>query len=103
MFRNTLMALCMVALASGPALAATASVEKAPPPAPYKKVSELVNVALTMPPDGGGIQDDQYLELVAFILQRNGAVAGNQPLTAGTSALIGDIATGVAPPAAAQP
>ena len=67
------------------------------------KVSELVNIALTMPPDGGGIQDDQYLDLVAFILQRNGAVAGDQPLTEGTSALIGDIATDVAPPAAAQP
>jgi mono/diheme cytochrome c family protein len=67
------------------------------------RVSELVNRALTMPPDGGGISDDQYLELVAFILQRNGAVAGDQPLRAGTSAVIGEIATGVAAPAAAQP
>ena len=47
MLRSTLMALGMLALVSGPALAAEYS--KAPPPAPYEKVSKLVKLPDFLP------------------------------------------------------
>jgi alcohol dehydrogenase (cytochrome c) len=48
----------------------------------------------TMPPNAPSLSDDQYLAIVAFILQSNGAAAGSQPLTATASAQIASVATG---------
>src|SRR6187549_1910113 len=48
----------------------------------------------TMPPGGARLSDDQYLAIVAYILQSNGAAAGEQPLGASTNVPIGSIATG---------
>jgi alcohol dehydrogenase (cytochrome c) len=64
---------------------------------------ELVSfIQLTMPPTSpGALSQEQYIEIAAFILQSNGAVAGNQPLTATTDVAINSIATGQAPAAAA--
>ena len=56
----------------------------------------------TMPPGGARLSDDQYLAIVAYILQSNGAAAGAQPLTAATAVPIGSIATGQRPAAQAQ-
>jgi alcohol dehydrogenase (cytochrome c) len=56
----------------------------------------------TMPPGGARLSDDQYLAIVAYILQANGAAAGAQPLTASTNVPIGSIATGQPPTAQAQ-
>jgi mono/diheme cytochrome c family protein len=54
-----------------------------------KPVKELFDfVRTTMPPDGGAISVDDYLAIVAYALQENGATAGPQPLTASTSTLI---------------
>ena len=47
MIRKTLLALSTLALLSGPAFAA--SVEKAPPPAPYQAVSKLVKLPDFLP------------------------------------------------------
>ena len=55
-----------------------------------KPVKELFDfVRTTMPPEGGSISADDYLAIVAYALQENGATAGPQPLTASTSTLIG--------------
>ena len=43
---------------------------------------------------GGTLSDDTYANIVAFILSKNGAKAGNEPLTATTSAKIGEIVSG---------
>jgi S-disulfanyl-L-cysteine oxidoreductase SoxD len=54
-----------------------------------KPVKELFDfVRTTMPPDGGSISADDYLSIVAYVLQENGASAGPQPLTPTTSTLI---------------
>ena len=54
-----------------------------------KPVKELFDfVRTTMPPEGGSISADDYLAIVAYALQENGAAAGPQPLTPSTSALI---------------
>src|SRR5256885_10946780 len=43
----------------------------------------LAFMQLTMPPTRpGGLSQEEYVNIAAFILQSNGAVAGNQPLTA---------------------
>ena len=55
---------------------------------------DLVEYAQGMPPDGPSLKADQYLNVVAYILQRNGAAAGAEPLTAATAVPIGSIATG---------
>ena len=56
----------------------------------------------TMPPDRPGRLGDQtYLDIVAYLLQANGAPAGNQALTAATAVTIGTVATGEAGPAPA--
>lgn len=56
----------------------------------------------SMPPDRQGALGDQaYLDVVAYLLQANGAPAGNAPLTAAAAAPIGSVAAGP-PPAAAQ-
>jgi len=58
---------------------------------------DLFKYAQGMPPGGPHLTPDEYLVIVAYILQQNGAAAGDQPLTAATSATIGAIATGKRP------
>ena len=54
-----------------------------------------------MPPDRPGRLGDQaYLDIVAYLLQENGAPAGDRPLTADTAVPIGTVATGRTAPAA---
>src|SRR5437899_11253136 len=58
---------------------------------------------LTMPPaQQGALSQDEYLSILAFILQSNGARAGNQALTANTEVAINSVATGQAQAAAAE-
>src|SRR5215208_1373478 len=47
----------------------------------------------TMPPSGASLPIDQYLNIIAYILQANGAGAGSQPFTAASAVPIGDVAT----------
>ena len=62
----------------------------------------LAFMQLTMPPARpGALSPEEYANVAAFILQSNGASAGNQPLTAATEVAINTIATGQAPAAAA--
>jgi len=50
---------------------------------------------LTMPPSRpGGLSAEEYASIAAFILQQNGAPAGNQPLTANAEVRISTVATG---------
>lgn len=42
-------------------------------------------IRTTMPPDGTALTPDEYLAVVAHLLERNGAVAGAQPLDATTA------------------
>jgi len=60
---------------------------------------DLFKYVQGMPPDGPRLQLDQYLAVVAFILQQNGAVAGTQPLVASTAVRVDTIATGEKPAA----
>jgi len=55
----------------------------------------------TMPPTGENLSAAQYLAVTAYILQANGAPAGEAALTATTAVPIGSIATGATPTAAA--
>jgi alcohol dehydrogenase (cytochrome c) len=56
----------------------------------------------TMPPTGENLSAAQYLAVTAYILQANGAPAGEAALSASTAVPIGAIATGATPtPAAA--
>src|SRR3954463_10772948 len=55
----------------------------------------------TMPPTGENLSAAQYLAVTAYILQANGAAAGDAALTATTAVAIGSIATGATPTAAA--
>ena len=59
---------------------------------------------LTMPPSRpGGLSQEEYVNIAAFILQSNGAPAGSQALTPAAEVAINSVATGRgAPPAAAQ-
>lgn len=60
----------------------------------------LVNMQATMPPSNrGGLGEDAYLQLAAFILEANGARPGPQPLQTASRAVIGTIANGQMPPA----
>jgi mono/diheme cytochrome c family protein len=54
-------------------------------------------VRTTMPPDGASLTPEQYLTIVAHVLQQNGASAGEQPLTPTTAVRIGAV-TGKAKP-----
>jgi alcohol dehydrogenase (cytochrome c) len=57
---------------------------------------------VTMPPARpGGLSQEEYVNIAAFILQSNGASAGNQPLTPATDVAINSVATGQAPAVAA--
>src|SRR5579862_5227412 len=64
-----------------------------------KMVSELFGEILqTMPPTApGSLGEPAALNATAYILQRNGARAGQQPLTGSVSTLIRAIANGQAP------
>ena len=78
MFRNTLVALGILALTAGTAFAAE-NVKKAPPPGPYKKASELVKLPDFLPgmgtlyvdpktlPDGPFLAYDHQGKLVSTI------------------------------------
>ena len=57
-------------------------------------------IQATMPPGRAALTPDQYLSIVAFILQSNGARPGQQAFAQTTSAAIGSVATGQAPAAA---
>ena len=60
-------------------------------------------IQATMPPGNArGLAESDYVNLAAFILSANGAVAGNQPLASTTSVAIGSIATGQVPAALRQ-
>jgi alcohol dehydrogenase (cytochrome c) len=51
-----------------------------------------------MPPENrGGLGEETYVNLVAFLLEANGARAGNQPLTPPARAVIRSVATGRVP------
>ncbi len=68
-----------------------------------RSARELLSfMQLTMPPQSpGALSAENYVNIIAFILQSNGAPAGNQPLTAATDVAINAMATGQAPAAAA--
>lgn len=70
-----------------------------------KMVSELFGEILqTMPANNpGSLSEAAALNATAYILQRNGAAAGQQALTGGATTLISAIATGQAPANAAAP
>ncbi len=55
---------------------------------------EMFQYLKGMPPGGPPLSADQYLAVVSFILQQNGAKAGDQRLTEATSVLLGSVATG---------
>src|SRR2546429_9304206 len=64
-----------------------------------KMVSELFGVILqTMPPTSpGSLSEAAALNATAYILQRNGAQLGQQPLTGSSSTIIRSVASGQAP------
>ena len=66
-----------------------------------RTTSDLLSfIRTTMPPGNrGNVGDDNYLNVVAFLLAANGATAGNQPLTGTTRAALGSIASGEMPAA----
>ena len=58
---------------------------------------DLLDYAKGMPPDGARLKPEQYLDVVAFILQQNGASAGADALTPATAVPVGSAATGKRP------
>ena len=61
-------------------------------------------IHLTMPLGAGGsLTEKQTSDIVAFILERNGAKAGTTPLTSKTAVAIGTIASGKPPASAPKP
>lgn len=60
---------------------------------------DLFKYVQGMPPGGPHLPTEDYLPIVAYILQQNGAAAGDQPFTANTTGAIGTIATGERPAA----
>ena len=60
-------------------------------------------IQATMPPGNlRGLGEQDYVNLTAFILDANGAVAGNRALTPGTNVVIGTVATGQVPASVQQ-
>src|SRR5215468_8925108 len=58
----------------------------------------LAYLKSTMPPGNpGSLSQEVYVNLVAFLLQANGAMAGSRPLGLGTNSLIRSVATGEIP------
>jgi mono/diheme cytochrome c family protein len=51
-------------------------------------------IRTTMPPDGSTLTPDEYLAVVAHLLERNGATPGDQPLAAATAVGIASIVSG---------
>src|SRR5688572_15055109 len=71
-----------------------------------RSTKELLSfMQLTMPPQRpGGLSPQEYLDIVAFILQQNGGAAGNQAFTANIAAPINSVAVAqAAAPAPVQP
>ena len=62
-----------------------------------RTTTDLLHYLQGMPPGGPPLSADQYLAVVSFILQQNGARAGDQRLTDATSVALGSIATGDRP------
>jgi alcohol dehydrogenase (cytochrome c) len=66
--------------------------------------NELIDqIRTAMPPDNpGGLREETYLDIAAYLLQANGGAADTQALTTATAAPIGDslTATSGSPPAA---
>jgi len=58
-------------------------------------------IRVTMPPTGPRLSDAQYLSIVAYILQSNGAAAGAEAFTPTTAQPIGAVASGQRPAAQA--
>ena len=48
-------------------------------------------MAGAMPPGGSTLDSEDYAAIVAYILDRNGATAGNEPLTPETAVPIGSV------------
>jgi cytochrome c len=48
--------------------------------------------------EGGSLANDTFLNIVAFLLEANGAKPGNELLTSTASVKVGDIITGEMPP-----
>lgn len=69
---------------------------------PYgrRSVAQLYKYIQTSMPfcQGGSLATDAYVNIVAFILQANGAKPGNEPLTPTTDVKVADIITGEMPP-----
>ncbi len=60
-----------------------------------RTAGELINfISLTMPPGGAALPGDSYLNLAAFLLDANGARAGNQALTSTSMVTIRSVASG---------
>ncbi len=53
-------------------------------------------ISSSMPPDEDALADEAYVDVVAYLLQANGAPAGDAPLMATTAVAIGTVATGEA-------
>jgi alcohol dehydrogenase (cytochrome c) len=66
-----------------------------------RTASELIRyMQETMPPSNrGGLADETYAGIAAFVLQANGAAAGDRPLSARTPVRIGSVAGGQMPSA----
>jgi alcohol dehydrogenase (cytochrome c) len=63
----------------------------------------LAYLKSTMPPgNSGSLSQEVYVNLVAFLLQANGATAGGRPLGMGTNSLIRSVATGEIPASVRQ-
>jgi len=63
-----------------------------------RTTKELLSfIQRAMPPQrSGSLPPQQYLDIVALILQQNGAVAGNQAFTANTEVTINSVVSGQA-------
>lgn len=62
-----------------------------------KTTGDLLKYLRGMPPGGPALSDAAYLDVMAYLLDENGAAAGETPLTAATGATVGAIATGRRP------
>src|SRR5688572_121893 len=66
-----------------------------------RTTSELIRyMQSTMPPSNpGGMSDETYANIAGFLLQANGASAGDRPLMVSTAVRIDSVANGQMPPA----
>jgi mono/diheme cytochrome c family protein len=62
-----------------------------------RPIGELFDYVNGMPPDGARLTPEQYLSLVAYLLEQNGATAGDRALTPSTATSVGSVATGRKP------